>query len=104
MSRSGPIDCANQQISVPLFRADLRIPFVTRLLQVLLPAFFVLDLVAQDNDANLLADGAKLEVLGEGYSFTEGPAVVVTVTYSSPISRTIASLDTMPLTIRLRIG
>lgn len=30
---------------------------------------------AADGGTNLLADGAKVEVLGEGYSFTEGPAV-----------------------------
>lgn len=31
--------------------------------------------IAQIDDANLFADGGKVEVLSEGYSFTEGPAV-----------------------------
>jgi gluconolactonase len=45
-----------------------------------LPLFlglFTLELVARgaDADAGLLADGARVEVLGDGYIFTEGPAV-----------------------------
>src|SRR5205809_3401064 len=34
-----------------------------------------LELVAQGADAGLLAEGAKVEVLSEGYIFTEGPGV-----------------------------
>src|SRR6186997_2034602 len=42
---------------------------------LLFPGLFVLGSVAQAADPGLMADGAKVEVLGEGYSFTEGPAV-----------------------------
>ena len=36
---------------------------------------FAAGVLAQAADTDLVADGAKPEVLGEGYSFTEGPAV-----------------------------
>src|SRR6187401_3270429 len=38
-------------------------------------AFVAVGLVARAADLPLLADGAKVEVLSEGYVFTEGPAV-----------------------------
>jgi gluconolactonase len=41
----------------------------------LLCALLPLVSVAHADDANLIAEGAKVEVLSEGYSFTEGPAV-----------------------------
>jgi gluconolactonase len=46
-------------------------------LSVLFSAVFALSHVvhAADADAGLIADGAKVEVLSEGYIFTEGPAV-----------------------------
>ena len=46
-------------------------------LRVLLSILFALSHVAHaaDTDAGLIADGAKVEVLSEGYVFTEGPAV-----------------------------
>lgn len=46
-------------------------------LTVLSVALLTLGLAAdaQTDDVGLLADGAEVEVLGEGYSFTEGPAV-----------------------------
>src|SRR5947207_7204180 len=44
-------------------------------LPVLLSALFALRLVAHAADAGLIAEGAKVEVLGEGFQFTEGPAV-----------------------------
>jgi gluconolactonase len=42
---------------------------------LLFSVFCVLGLVARAADPGLMADGAKIEVLGDGYSFTEGPAV-----------------------------
>ena len=53
---------------------------------LLAPAF-----VAQADDANLIAEGAKVEVVSEGNIFTEGPAVDRDGTCFSPISRTTAS-------------
>jgi gluconolactonase len=44
-------------------------------LPVLFSALFALSPVAQAADAGLIAEGAKVEVLSEGYLFTEGPAV-----------------------------
>jgi len=44
-------------------------------LPVLLSTLFALAFVAHADDTNLIADGAKVEVLSEGYVFTEGPAV-----------------------------
>ena len=44
-------------------------------LPVLLSGLGALSLVAWADDAGLIADGAQVEVLSEGYSFTEGPAV-----------------------------
>jgi gluconolactonase len=38
-------------------------------------ALFALGFVGHAADAEIIADGAKVEVLAEGYSFTEGPAV-----------------------------
>src|SRR5450432_1845812 len=46
-----------------------------KLLPVLFSGLFALAFVAHADDADLIADGAKVEVLGEGYAFTEGPAV-----------------------------
>ena len=46
-----------------------------RILPVFFPALLALGLAAQAEDASLLAEGAKVEVLSEGYLFTEGPAV-----------------------------
>src|SRR5436189_1555755 len=43
-------------------------------LVVLFLGICALVFVARGADAHLMADGAKVEVLGEGYSFTEGPA------------------------------
>ena len=45
------------------------------LLPRLFPVLVALCLAAQAAAADLIADGAKVEVLSEGYSFTEGPAV-----------------------------
>ncbi len=42
---------------------------------VLIGGVFAAVLVAYAADADLLAVGAKVEILSEGYSFTEGPAV-----------------------------
>lgn len=39
-----------------------------------LSTLLALGIFAHADDAGLLADGAKVEVLSEGYSFTEGPA------------------------------
>ena len=44
-------------------------------LPVLFSSLFALGCVAHAADANLIADGAKVEVLSEGYIFTEGPGV-----------------------------
>jgi gluconolactonase len=44
-------------------------------LPILCSAILTLGLAAHADDANLIADGAKVEVLSEGYVFTEGPAV-----------------------------
>src|SRR2546425_12653472 len=44
-------------------------------LPLLFLGLFALSFVAQAADVGLIADGAKVEVLSEGYSFTEGPAV-----------------------------
>jgi len=44
-------------------------------LPVLFSTFFAFGIIARAADAGLIADGAKVEVLSEGYSFTEGPAV-----------------------------
>ena len=44
-------------------------------LSVLLSGFLAFGFVAHAADVGLIADGAKVEVLSEGYSFTEGPAV-----------------------------
>jgi len=44
-------------------------------LVLLFSVICALDFVAHGADFDLMADGAKVEVLGEGYSFTEGPAV-----------------------------
>src|SRR5258706_5668793 len=44
-------------------------------LPLLFSALFAWGFVAHAAGAGLIADGAKIEVLGEGYSFTEGPAV-----------------------------
>ena len=38
------------------------------------PALFAMSIASLADDSGLLAEGAKIEVLGEGYSFTEGPA------------------------------
>jgi gluconolactonase len=46
-----------------------------KFLPVLISGLWSLGVLAQAQDANLLADGARVEPLGEGYSFTEGPAV-----------------------------
>jgi len=43
-------------------------------LSVLFSGLFALGFVAHAAESDLIADGAKVEVLGEGYSFTEGPA------------------------------
>ena len=42
---------------------------------VLFSGLVAVAVVAQDAQASVVADGANVEVLGEGYSFTEGPAV-----------------------------
>ncbi|HEX4644206.1 MAG TPA: SMP-30/gluconolactonase/LRE family protein, partial [Verrucomicrobiae bacterium] len=44
-------------------------------LPVIVSGFLALGFAAHAADAGLLADGAKVEVLSEGYSFTEGPGV-----------------------------
>src|SRR4030095_5069490 len=44
-------------------------------LHLLFSVFFALSSVVHAADPGLIADGAKGEVLSEGYSFTEGPAV-----------------------------
>ena len=44
-------------------------------LPLLLAALIVPSILAHGDDSGLIADGAKVEVLGEGYLFTEGPAV-----------------------------
>src|SRR5262245_37311082 len=44
-------------------------------LLLLLSGVFTLGFAARAADGALLADGAKVELLGEGYVFTEGPAV-----------------------------
>lgn len=41
---------------------------------VIAAVLFAISLVANADDFGLIADGAKVEVLGEGYLFTEGPA------------------------------
>src|SRR4249920_2121845 len=47
-----------------------------KFLPSLLAALLTLPLVAHAaDDSGLIADGAKVEVLSEGYSFTEGPGV-----------------------------
>ena len=46
-----------------------------KFLPVLLSGLFSLTLGAHADEVNLIADGAKVEVLSEGYAFTEGPAV-----------------------------
>lgn len=43
-------------------------------LPILFAAVLAPSFLAQADDAGLIADGAKVEVLSEGYSFTEGPA------------------------------
>lgn len=45
-----------------------------RSLPVFCAALFAFGLLAHADDSGLLAEGAKVEVLSEGYSFTEGPA------------------------------
>ncbi|MDB6020881.1 MAG: hypothetical protein JWQ04_738 [Pedosphaera sp.] len=50
-------------------------PVVMKSLPLLFSAFFALGFVAHAGGADLIADGAKVEVLSEGYTFTEGPAV-----------------------------
>src|SRR4030095_6327394 len=44
-------------------------------LHLLFSVFFALSSVVHAADVELIADGAKVKVLGEGYVFTEGPAV-----------------------------
>ena len=44
-------------------------------LPILCSILIAFRLAAHADDANLIADGAKVEVLSEGYVFTEGPAV-----------------------------
>jgi len=44
-------------------------------LPILCSILIAFGLAAHADDANLIADGAKVEVLSEGYVFTEGPAV-----------------------------
>lgn len=44
-------------------------------LPVLFSALFALGCIAHAADPGLIADGAKVEVLSEGYIFTEGPGV-----------------------------
>src|ERR1043165_5991432 len=44
-------------------------------LPVLFSALFVLGHAGHAADTDLIAEGAKVEVLSEGYIFTEGPAV-----------------------------
>lgn len=44
-------------------------------LPVLFSGILTLSLAADAAGDGLIADGAKVEVLSEGYSFTEGPAV-----------------------------
>ncbi|MES2568489.1 MAG: SMP-30/gluconolactonase/LRE family protein [Verrucomicrobiota bacterium] len=44
-------------------------------LPVLFSGLLTLGFVAHAAETDLIADGAKVEVLGEGYTFTEGPAV-----------------------------
>lgn len=43
-------------------------------ISALFSAVLAMSAVAMADDSGLLADGAKVEVLSEGYSFTEGPA------------------------------
>jgi gluconolactonase len=43
-------------------------------LSILFSGFLALGFVAHAAEPDLIADGAKVEVLSEGYSFTEGPA------------------------------
>src|SRR6476659_9599087 len=42
---------------------------------ILCLGLFASGFIGHADDASLIADGAKVEVLSEGYSFTEGPAV-----------------------------
>ena len=44
-------------------------------LTLLFSVLFALGVMAKAADADIIADGAKVEVLSEGYIFTEGPAV-----------------------------
>src|SRR5205814_8295964 len=46
-----------------------------KFLPLLFSGLLAFGFVAQAADVGLIADGAKVEVLSEGYSFTEGPAV-----------------------------
>jgi gluconolactonase len=46
-----------------------------KFLPVLLSALFTMSLVTRADDSPLFADGGKVEVLSEGYIFTEGPGV-----------------------------
>jgi gluconolactonase len=46
-----------------------------KFLPVLLSSLLVFNAMMQAADVNLMAEGAKVEVLSEGYAFTEGPAV-----------------------------
>jgi gluconolactonase len=46
-----------------------------KFLSCLFSGFCTMGLVAQAADISLIADGAKVEILSEGYIFTEGPAV-----------------------------
>lgn len=57
----------------------VHLPIGYALIMKFLPAFIsslvVLTISSHAQETNLIADGAKPEVLSEGYSFTEGPAV-----------------------------
>jgi hypothetical protein len=55
----------------------------------ILVAVGVYPVLGQDGD--IIAPGAKLEKLGDGYKFTEGQPATPTETCTSPTSRTIAS-------------
>src|SRR5690348_10585182 len=46
-----------------------------KFLSFLFSGFFAMSLVTKAADMSLIADGAKVEVLSEGYVFTEGPGV-----------------------------
>ncbi len=43
-------------------------------LTLLFSGFLALSLLAHADESGLIADGAKVEVLGDGFAFTEGPA------------------------------